>query len=38
MRFSIFSVTDHYPDEPRSIREFYSQILDEIELAEKLGF
>ncbi len=38
MRYSIFSVTDHYPQEPRSIREFYSQILDEIELAEQLGF
>jgi len=38
MRFSIFAVTDHYPQEPRTIREFYSQILDEIELAEELGF
>ncbi len=38
MRFSIFSVTDHYPQEPRTIREFYNQILDEIELAEELGF
>jgi len=38
MRYSIFSVTDHYPQEPRTIREYYRQILDEIELAEELGF
>lgn len=38
MRFSVFSVADHYPGEPRTIREFYAQILDEIELADELGF
>lgn len=38
MKFSIFSVSDHYPQEPRTIREFYSEILDEIVLAEELGF
>src|SRR5258706_366724 len=38
MRFSIFSVADHYPEEPRTIRELYAQILDEIELADELGF
>ncbi len=38
MRFSIFSVTDHYPRQQRTIREFYNQILDEIELADRLGF
>ena len=38
MRFSVFSVTDHYPDEPRSIRQFYNQLLDEMVLAEELGF
>ncbi|HET9921279.1 MAG TPA: LLM class flavin-dependent oxidoreductase [Ktedonobacteraceae bacterium] len=38
MRFSIFSVTDHYPRQSRSIREFYNQMLDEIELADRLGF
>ncbi len=38
MRFSIFSVTDHYPEEPRTIRAFYAQLLDEIVLAEELGF
>ena len=31
-------MTDHYPQEPKTIREFYRQILDEIELAEELGF
>ncbi|GIX46394.1 MAG: luciferase [Candidatus Tectimicrobiota bacterium] len=38
MRFSVFSVTDHYPEEPRSIRDFYAQLLDEMVLAEELGF
>jgi len=38
MRFSIFSVADHYPGEPRTIRDLYAQLLDEIELADELGF
>jgi alkanesulfonate monooxygenase SsuD/methylene tetrahydromethanopterin reductase-like flavin-dependent oxidoreductase (luciferase family) len=38
MQFSIFSVADHYPEELRRIRELYAQILDEIELADELGF
>lgn len=38
MRFSVFSVTDHYPDQPRGIAAFYDQLLDEIVLAEELGF
>ncbi|MHA6793483.1 LLM class flavin-dependent oxidoreductase [Pseudonocardia bannensis] len=38
MQFSGFSVTDHYPNEPRTIRDFYGEILDEIVLAERLGF
>jgi alkanesulfonate monooxygenase SsuD/methylene tetrahydromethanopterin reductase-like flavin-dependent oxidoreductase (luciferase family) len=38
MRLSAFSVTDHYPDQPRTIAEFYSQLIDEIVLAEELGF
>ena len=38
MRFSIFSVADHYPEEPRTIRDLYNQLLDEIELADELGF
>ena len=36
MRFSIFSVADHYLEEPRTIRELYAQILDKIELADEL--
>jgi len=38
VRYSIFSVVDHYPDRLRSVGEFYRQILDEIALAERLGF
>jgi alkanesulfonate monooxygenase SsuD/methylene tetrahydromethanopterin reductase-like flavin-dependent oxidoreductase (luciferase family) len=38
MRFSVFSVTDHHPEQPRTIGQFYAQLLDEIVLAEKLGF
>jgi len=38
LRYSIFSVVDHYPNAPRSIGAFYRQILDEIVLAERLGF
>ena len=35
MQFSVFSVADHYPEELRTIRELYAQILDEIELADE---
>ncbi|HEY7293805.1 MAG TPA: LLM class flavin-dependent oxidoreductase [Dehalococcoidia bacterium] len=38
MRYSIFSVVDHYPDRSRSVGALYGQILDEIALAERLGF
>ncbi len=38
MRFSLFSVTDHYPDGPASIADRYAQLLDEIVLGEELGF
>src|SRR5579871_2934285 len=38
VHYSIFSVVDHYPALPRSVGEFYRQILDEILLAERLGF
>ncbi len=38
MKFSIFSVCDHYLDVPRSIGQLYSQILSEMELAEELGY
>jgi alkanesulfonate monooxygenase SsuD/methylene tetrahydromethanopterin reductase-like flavin-dependent oxidoreductase (luciferase family) len=38
VRFSIFSVTDHYPDGPATIADRYAQLLDEIALAEELGY
>lgn len=38
MRFSVFSVTDHYPDGPASLADRYAQLLDEITLADELGF
>lgn len=38
MRFGIFSVANHYPEELRTIRELYAQLLDEIELADEFGF
>lgn len=38
MRFSVFSVADHYRDESRTLREWYAQLLDQILLAEELGF
>jgi alkanesulfonate monooxygenase SsuD/methylene tetrahydromethanopterin reductase-like flavin-dependent oxidoreductase (luciferase family) len=38
MQFNFFSVADHYPEELRTIHEWYAQILDEIELADELGF
>jgi alkanesulfonate monooxygenase SsuD/methylene tetrahydromethanopterin reductase-like flavin-dependent oxidoreductase (luciferase family) len=36
--FSCISVTDHYPDLPRTIGQLYTEVLDEIVLAENLGF
>lgn len=38
MRCSIFSVVDHHPDRPGSVGAFCRQILDEVALAERLGF
>lgn len=38
MRFSLFSVTDHHPDERSGIGDRYAQLLDEITLADALGF
>lgn len=38
MRFSIFSVTDHYPDGSARIADRYAQLLEEIALAEDLGY
>jgi alkanesulfonate monooxygenase SsuD/methylene tetrahydromethanopterin reductase-like flavin-dependent oxidoreductase (luciferase family) len=38
VRFSVFSVADHHPDEGRSIGALYGQLLDQIALADELGF
>lgn len=38
MRIGVFSVQDHYPSGPRSVPEVYGQVLDQIALAEQLGF
>ena len=38
MRFSAFSVCDHYPGHSRSSDELYEDILREIVLAEELGY
>ena len=38
MRFSILSVHDHYPNEQRSVQQHYQETLENIVLAEELGF
>ena len=38
MRYSMFSVCDHYPTQARSGEQFLAEILDEVVLAEELGF
>jgi alkanesulfonate monooxygenase SsuD/methylene tetrahydromethanopterin reductase-like flavin-dependent oxidoreductase (luciferase family) len=38
MRYSIFSVQDHYPGRGRSVPELYQQILAQGEFAESLGY
>ena len=39
MKFGIFSVVDHYPMElPRSLSQFYAELLDQVVAAEELGF
>jgi alkanesulfonate monooxygenase SsuD/methylene tetrahydromethanopterin reductase-like flavin-dependent oxidoreductase (luciferase family) len=38
MRYSIFSVQDHYPHEARTVAELYRQVLDQAVLAEELGY
>lgn len=37
MRFSMFTVLDHYPGGPRSIAQYYNEVLDHARLAEELG-
>src|SRR5579875_1426351 len=39
MRFGVFSVVDHYPGElPRTVAQFYNELLERVELAEELGY
>ncbi|MEC7488674.1 MAG: LLM class flavin-dependent oxidoreductase [Pseudomonadota bacterium] len=38
MRFSLLSVHDHYPNEQRTVREHYRETIENIVLAEELGF
>jgi len=38
MRYSIFSVNDHYPRLERTVPELYRQVLHSCEVAERLGY
>lgn len=38
MRYSLFSVNDHYPRLPRSVPQLYTQVLQSCEVAERLGY
>ena len=39
MKFGIFSVVDHYPNElPRTTGQFYAELLEQAEVADALGF
>ncbi len=38
MKFSIFSVLDHYENGARSLNALYGEFLDQVEYAEQLGF
>ncbi len=38
MKMSIFSVQDHYPGQPRSLGQLYSQVLEQARQAERLGY
>lgn len=38
MKYSIFSVMDHYPGRPRSVPELYAQLQRLAEAAERLGY
>jgi len=38
MRFSLFSVLDHYEDGSRTLSTLYAQLLEQIVEAERLGF
>src|SRR6185503_7779904 len=38
MRYSLFSVNDHYPKLTRTVPQLYEQVIHSCELAERLGF
>ena len=38
MRYSLFSVNDHYPKLARTVPQLYQQVIHSCELAERLGF
>jgi len=38
MRYSLFSVNDHYPRLARTVPQLYQQLIHSCELAERLGF
>ena len=38
MRYSVFSVVDHYPGRSRSIADYYAQLQRQAEAAERLGY
>lgn len=38
MRFSVFSVNDHYPSMDRSVPQLYDQVMDQCVYAETLGY
>jgi alkanesulfonate monooxygenase SsuD/methylene tetrahydromethanopterin reductase-like flavin-dependent oxidoreductase (luciferase family) len=38
MKFSMFSVQDHYPGLPRTLTQFYEQMREQAMLADRLGY
>ena len=38
LRYSLFSVNDHYPTKPRTVPQLYEQVMQHCSLAEGLGY
>jgi alkanesulfonate monooxygenase SsuD/methylene tetrahydromethanopterin reductase-like flavin-dependent oxidoreductase (luciferase family) len=38
MKFSMFSVQDHYPGLPRTLTQFYDEMREQVQLADRLGY
>lgn len=38
LRYSVFSVNDHYPRHPRTVPQLYEQVMRQCVLGEELGF